>query len=150
MGALASRTPFDRFALVAAVPMLVSFPGGEEDLTLDCEFTTTFTTTHVLQLEDGKVEKVDPSDDGLRVTFTGFAPRSKSVTVVGDPGTSSAKYDLNDQRLMILEFTDTGNVMVTSIEAPTTPPVVAGVHTRNTWMGSKALISTMGGRCMMR
>jgi hypothetical protein len=37
--------------------------------------------------------------------------------VVGDQGTSKAKYDLNDKRLMILEFTDAGNVMVTSIEA---------------------------------
>jgi hypothetical protein len=70
--------------------------------------------------------------------------------IVGNEGTSKARYDLNDQRLMILEFTDTGNVTVTSIETPKASPVVAGVHTRNTWLGSKALISTMAGRCTVR
>jgi len=126
--------------------MLVSLPGGEEDMILDCDFTT----THVLRLEDGKVEKLPPSGDGLTVTFTGFDPRLKSVMVVGALGTSSAKYDLNEKRLIILEFTDTENVMVTSIEAPTKPPAVAGVHTRHTWIGTKALISTMDGHCVVR
>jgi hypothetical protein len=81
--------------------------------------------------------KNSPSGDSFTVTF-------------GEQGDATAKYDLSEKRLMILEFTDTGNVMMTSIEAPIAPPVVAGIHTRHTWLGSKALISTMSGHCIVR
>ena len=136
-----------RTTVLAVACLLPTTVQSQELLTLDCSFTT----THVVRQESGKAEETTPvAGDSVSMTFSGFDPQTQTVMVVGNQGASKANYMVSDTHLMIVEITDAGNIMVTSIEAPRNRRTVSGVHTRNTWIGPGASISTMTGPCAVR
>jgi hypothetical protein len=134
-----------RFAVIAAA-LLISAPASAnpESWTFDCKFEQVF----VSEISNGR-HSVIKNGAPLNMTFTGFDAKGKAL-LVGNAGAVPVNYLVADQKLSLIQVTDTGNITITSIGMPGDGPAQPSTHSRHMWIGKSAVITHLLGFCHLR
>jgi hypothetical protein len=77
-------------------------------------------------------------------------PKKGTAMLVGNLGSSPVHFWLDDEKLMLLQITETGNMTLTSMNSPKNGKPVGAAHSRHMWIMGQALISQWAGTCKLR
>ena len=94
--------------------------------TLDCVFEHQST----IDIRKDQHTKDDAAQKPMTMTFTGMSEKDRSATLVGNLGSAPLMFFSNPMRWMFVEVTPGGNVMTTSMMAPSASGETYAVHMR--------------------
>jgi hypothetical protein len=113
-------------------------------LTLDCLFRGQSNTT----LEQGKLVRTIPKDM-LAITLTSFDYAKGTAIMIGNSGSDEASFIPSYKKATLIQFSATGNAVVTSFSEPKDGRAIA-FHSRHIWMIGEPIVSEYQGDCIAR
>ncbi len=117
-----------------------------DTITLDCAFMPQST----IDIAKGVMTKGNSEKKSISFTISGLDEKNGRAIMVGDAGSTPLQFFSDTMRWVFVEITQTGNVMVTSMTAPSASGETIAVHSRHAWILGSGLISQWVGTCESR
>lgn len=114
--------------------------------TIDCLFDAHVTTT----IAENGSPKTESLKDSIAISFSQFNEGKKEALLIGNAGSSRVLYIRGNKKIMLVEFTNSGNGNMTSISDPISETSIA-FHSRHNWINGKPVVSHYyNGWCLVR
>jgi hypothetical protein len=113
-------------------------------VTLDCLFRGISNAT----LEQGKLVWTVPKDT-IAITLSSFDYDKGTAIMIGNSGSDEASFVPSYKKMTLIQFSATGNAVVTSVSEPKAGKAIA-FHSRHIWMIGEPIISEYQGDCIVR